>query len=87
MQPGSKKSSEETMLSCAKRIEKVLPTEALSKLYMRYHSFEESFPLDPSGKRSITTLINNGVDDKCKSINDILQNNKDSVKKYVKTKN
>lgn len=84
MQPNSKKSSEETTLSCAKRIEKVLPPEMLSKVYMRQHSFEESFPLDPSGKRSITTLKNNGVDEKCKSVADILQVTKSNVKKYVK---
>lgn len=84
MQPNSRKNSEETTMSCAKRIEKVLPPEILSKIYIRQHSFEESFPLDPSGKRSITTLKNNGVDEKCKLVTEILQGTKSDVKKYVK---
>ena len=82
----SKKKKEETIESCARRIEKVVPEEVLNKMYIRYHSFDESFPIDPSGKRSITTLINTGVDDKCIALKDVLSKEKSSSKVYVKKK-
>lgn len=87
MQPDSKKKKEETIESCARRIEKVVPEEVLNKMYIRYHSFDESFPIDPSGKRSITTLINTGVDDKCIALKDVLSKEKSSSKVYVKKEN
>ena len=87
MQPDSKKKKEETIESCARRIEKVVPEEVLNKMYIRYHSFDESFPIDPSGKRSITTLINTGVDDKCIALKDVLSKEKSSPKVYVKKEN
>ncbi|MEG0618116.1 MAG: class I adenylate-forming enzyme family protein [Bacilli bacterium] len=68
---------EEIIKSCANRLNSIFDDATLSKIYFRLRGFEESFPLDPSGKRSITELTAESMDEKCISCNDLLGKTKE----------
>lgn len=55
-QPSSKKSKFDILNSCVKRLDKKVSGEIVNNIVFRLRDFDESFPLDPSGKRSIKTL-------------------------------
>jgi len=81
LQPYKQKSESQIVKSIIKRIENQFPIEVRDKLYFRFRDNVESFPLDPSGKRSISTLKMNGIDDKTLSFEQLknkylLQNDK-----------
>ena len=64
LQPFKKKKEEECCKGIIGRIEKTLPEEIKNNLFIRMRDNIESFPLDPSGKRSLSTLSKTGIDDK-----------------------
>lgn len=70
-QPYKKKNKEEIINALINRISNIFPAELTDKLYFRFRSNEESFPLDPSGKRSISTLKQIELDEKTISFNEI----------------
>lgn len=76
-QPHKKKSEETARKSVIERIDSDFNDEVKDKLYIRFRDNKESFPLDPSGKRSISTLKKVGIDEKTISFNDL-------KKKYLK---
>lgn len=76
-QPHKKKSEEAARKSVIERIDSDFNDEVKDKLYIRFRDNKESFPLDPSGKRSISTLKKVGIDEKTISFNDL-------KKKYLK---
>lgn len=82
IQPTSQNSINKILKSCVERLNNSIPTQILDNIYFRIRSFEESFPLAPSGKRNTAELINETVDEKC--IPYISFNNEISVKKKVK---
>ena len=55
-QPGTKKSINQILKSCALRLERDLPTEIFVKLFFRVRSNEEGFPEAKSGKRDFKQL-------------------------------
>ena len=65
LQPNAKQSEEKVIESAIMRLKKVLPQDILDILYLRVRSFEESFPLAPSGKRNTIALIEEGITEKC----------------------
>lgn len=76
-QPHKKKSEDAARKSVIERIDSDFNDEVKDKLYIRFRDNKESFPLDPSGKRSINTLKKVGIDEKTISFNDL-------KKKYLK---
>lgn len=56
----------------SKRLASKFPQELLDKLYIRVRSFEEGFPVAPSGKRDVHPLINEGYTSKCESVTNLL---------------
>lgn len=76
-QPHKKKSEDAARKSVIERIDYDFNDEVKDKLYIRFRDNKESFPLDPSGKRSISTLKKVGIDEKTISFNDL-------KKKYLK---
>lgn len=64
LQPYKQKSTAESYKGIIGRIEASLPEEIKNILYIRLRDNIESFPLDPSGKRSISTLTRIGIDEK-----------------------
>lgn len=76
-QPHKKKSEDAARKSVIERIDSDFNDEVKDKLYIRFRDNKESFPLDPSGKRSISTLKKVGIDEKTISFNDL-------KKKYLK---
>lgn len=76
-QPHKKKSEEAARKSVIERINSDFNDEVKDKLYIRFRDNKESFPLDPSGKRSTSTLKKVGIDEKTISFNDL-------KKKYLK---
>ena len=70
-QPFQQNNNINILLSLIKRLQNKFDREVLDKLYFRFHTNSESFVLDPSGKRSISTLTRNGKDDKTFSYSDI----------------
>ena len=76
-QPHKKKSEEAARKSVIERIDSDFNDEVKDKLYIRFRDNKESFPLDPSGKRSTSTLKRVGIDEKTISFNDL-------KKKYLK---
>lgn len=77
LQPHKKKSEEAARKSVIERIDSDFNDEVKDKLYIRFRDNKESFPLDPSGKRSTSTLKRVGIDEKTISFNDL-------KKKYLK---
>ncbi len=71
LQPYRQKAESLILESIINRIENQFPTEVKDKLYFRFRDMVESFPLDPSGKRSISTLKMIGIDDKTVSFNEL----------------
>lgn len=65
LQPNAKLAEEKVIESAIMRLNKILPQDILNILYLRVRSFEESFPLAPSGKRNTTALIEEGITEKC----------------------
>ena len=63
-QPFAQKSKTEIIKSIINRLEAKYEEEVTQKLYFRFRDNVESFPLDPSGKRSISTLSKIGIDEK-----------------------
>ncbi len=76
-QPHKKKSEDAARKGVIERIDSDFNDEVKDKLYIRFRDNKESFPLDPSGKRSISTLKKVGIDEKTISFNDL-------KKKYLK---
>ena len=76
-QPHKKKSEDAARKSVIERIDSDFNDEVKDKLYIRFRDNKESFPLDPSGKRSTSTLKRVGIDEKTISFNDL-------KKKYLK---
>lgn len=76
-QPHKRKSEDVARKSVIERIDSDFNDEVKDKLYIRFRDNKESFPLDPSGKRSTSTLKRVGIDEKTVSFNDL-------KKKYLK---
>ena len=53
-----------------------LGEEIANKVVYRIHSFEESFPINNSGKRDNLVLIEEGISDKCFSVSELLEPSK-----------
>ena len=70
LQPYKIKSENDCFKSIIERIEQTIPEEVKNKLFIRIRDNIESFPLDPSGKRSLSTLIMTGVDNKTFTYNE-----------------
>lgn len=64
LQPFKQKSEEECYKGIIGRIESSISEEIKEKLFIRLRNNVESFPLDPSGKRSLSTLKKIGIDEK-----------------------
>lgn len=64
LQPFKQKSQEECYKGIVERLESLVPDEIKDRLFIRLRDNIESFPLDPSGKRSLSTLKRNGIDEK-----------------------
>lgn len=64
MQPYKPKSEETVIKEVLERIDFNIDDEVKNRIYLRFRSNIESFPLDPSGKRSISTLRKIGIDNK-----------------------
>lgn len=79
LQPYKQKSEAETIRGIIGRIDKTYPEEVKEKLFFRLNTNEESFPLDPSGKRSLSKLKKIGIDEKTVAYEDL-------KKKYCKSK-
>lgn len=71
LQPFQQNNNINILLSLIRRLQSKLDKELLAKLYFRFHTNSEFFDLDPSGKRSISTLIRNGKDEKTFSYSDM----------------
>lgn len=63
-QPRKQKSSQFIIKSIFTRLKKEFPPKVLNNLYYRIRDNVESFPIDPSGKRSISTLKSLSLDEK-----------------------
>lgn len=64
LQPLTKTSKTKIYRGIADRMKKYLPIEVLDRTFIRIRSNKNSFPLDPSGKRSISMLKEAGIDQK-----------------------
>lgn len=91
MQPLRQNGDEQILRGIVGRIEKSYPQELQEQLYVRIRGNEESFPLDPSGKRSISTLRREGVDEYCIPFTDLAttfskhsKEEQHSEKKYIR---
>lgn len=71
LQPNTQKSYDAIIKSMIGRLKLSAPEEILDKIMLRNRDIVESYPLDPSGKRSLSTLINNGIDEKCESFREL----------------
>ena len=84
-QPYKQKSDEEIIKAMVNRIDCNFPDEVKDMLYFRIRNNIESFPLDPSGKRSLSTLTRIGIDDKTISFRELnckyMENNTKTLKK------
>ena len=74
LQPFKQKSKEECFKGIIGRINSNVPDEIKDKLFIRIRDNIESFPLDPSGKRSISTLKRIGLDEKTVPYKDFEKN-------------
>lgn len=87
MQPYKQKSEEIVIREVIERVNCNLENEIKDNLYFRFRDNAESFPIDPSGKRSISTLRRLGMDDKTLSFDELQRkynNNKNKV--YIKSR-
>lgn len=62
LQPISKLKKQEVLSNMCFRLTNDIPTEIATKILIKTHDSSESFPLDPSGKRSISTLRTTPID-------------------------
>ena len=62
LQPLTKTNKKKIYKSIADRMIKYLPIEVLDITYIKIRNNEDSFPIDPSGKRSISMLKDEGID-------------------------
>ena len=85
LQPYKQKSEKQILKGIISRINNSFNHEIKNRLYFRIRNNEESFPLDPSGKRSLSTLINTGIDEKTLSFSE-LENNCLEEKATIKIK-
>ena len=53
------------LFNCIERLNSTLPEDIVNNLYIRVRSSKESFPLAPSGKRDIVSLVREGITDEC----------------------
>ena len=79
-QPFKQQSFDKIVDSILSRIDMEFSDELKEKLYFRFRDNIESFPIDPSGKKSLSTLKNIGIDSETLSF-DELKNNKHKVLK------
>lgn len=70
-QPGIN-GTDKVLKGISKRLASKFPQQLLDKLYIRVRSFEEGFPVAPSGKRDVHPLINEGYSSKCESVTNLL---------------
>ncbi len=63
-QPDSKLSDNEVVNSIKKRLHGEIPEEILSKLFFRFRSFEEGFPVNGTGKTDLIQVAEEGFDAK-----------------------
>ena len=70
-QPFKKTSDKSIIKSIISRIENEYSDEIKNKLFFRLRDNIESFPLDPSGKRRLSTLRRVGIDEKTLSFEEI----------------
>lgn len=70
LQPIRQKKDDFILKSIFERLVAFIPCEILDYLYIRIRNNEESFPLDPSGKRSISALRLQGLDEQCISFSE-----------------
>lgn len=75
LQPFRKKSDKHIYNGIISRLKDNFDDELINKLFIRIRDNKESFPLDPSGKRSISTLKKIGIDDKTLSFNEFININ------------
>lgn len=64
-QPGCKLNNDTVLRAIAERLKKTFDYSVLKLFYLRIRTFEESYPLAPSGKRDIAKLTDEGIDKKC----------------------
>ena len=88
LQPFKQKSTKECFKGIIGRINSNVPDEIKDKLFIRIRDNIESFPLDPSGKRSISTLKRIGLDEKTVPYRDFEKNifNNNDNKKMILNK-
>lgn len=75
LQPFRKKSDKHIYNGIISRLKDNFDDELINELFIRIRDNKESFPLDPSGKRSISTLKKIGIDDKTLSFNEFININ------------
>lgn len=90
LQPLTKNSRSKIIRSMTERMDKFLPEEIIDNTLIKFRNNKKSFPLDPSGKRSISTLTETGIDDKTYSFeyfynksHRLKQNNTKSLKMNI----
>ena len=83
LQPGVTR-TDKVLKSISKRLVSKFPHELLDKLYIRIRSFEEGFPVAPSGKRDVHPLIDEGYTPKCESVTNLLYVYSDRKGKVLK---
>lgn len=76
LQPYKKRTINDIVKGIVSRIDNIYCDEVKNQLYFRIRDNNESFPLDPSGKRSISTLKKIGIDEKTLPF-DVLKNSFD----------
>ena len=76
LQPYKQKSEEYIVKGIIERLENNFTYDVNNQLYFRLRDNCESFPLDPSGKRSLSTLRKIGIDDKTLSFDELKNFNK-----------
>lgn len=86
MQPTSCQNKDKVLKSCAERLQNQIPDEVLDQLFFRIRSFEESFPVAPSGKRDTKKLVLEGITDQCISCREVLSKENESTRVYLKKK-
>ena len=65
MQPDAKKNQTEILKGVKTRLSGRIPEEVLERMYFRFRSFEEGFPVAGTGKTDLHALIAEGVSDSC----------------------
>ncbi len=86
LQPYRKKSTRQIIKSITERLKTKFSKEVIDNLFYRIRDNIESFPLDPSGKRSVSTLKRIGIDEKTHMFNRLENQFKDIKIRSLKKK-